>query len=1665
MPSGALQLVGVSRTPVDGETIRISPSDDGPERTLEINRTDERDVDGNPASDPVLEPNIGVDITRSTTGSELVGRINNAIQGLDAIAGLTRSDLRVIPGGILSIGGQEGLGIAVTGRSFEVTGEPAVTGASTIEVFGPLLLSLPPQGGGLIASGSVMVLRDAQNQEVFFEFRNNQDQNPPSIPTANFINFSSFDSADVVRDSLITAINAAAIGITAGIGGAGRVSLGRIDDSRVDIDGGTFDVNGDGNVTDDVEQLGINGASLRRGIVSDQEVLTIRQGLIVVNYEFEAANGGGGVAPGNVQVPFTAGSSVIDVASALAAAINGNKNGLVVNAVATSDGRVELNDRPGTIIDVSTAPTLNLIGVPGGATPIRISSAFSSNEIKEALINAINSVNQPGGPALTSLFAEDRGGATFFVSGAAAFDGPVQNYSLPAISDNSGNPLEPNRDDLTTQFTLLLPTVGLDFGDAPDPVSGVSGRYPTRLINDGPRHVVDDQLFLGRFIDTDLDGIPVATADGDDLSISITSTGTLFETLLDGSAAKIIVKGNPLDPTTRDGDTITIDTGVASATFEFDLNGRFDEDNFAISPADPTSVSDIVAALVAAIDQSPLDPANVTSTSATVLIDADDEDGVIFTSPTNPDGVLNKGVATPIEVSVTGAGILEAWIDFNADGDWDDPGEQIIPMPVGSQFDAIRQDLCPVDLTGVASNIFADTGGVSTRGFCIIVPATTPVPPTPVDTYARFRISREGDLKPTGLALSGEVEDYALRLLPGLPPALTNTQANRTFTTAEDVQLQALDAAGNQTQSTTNDDGLLAGVVDSNGDGVEIVAADTGVRTILTPGGTEAGVLDLSSDGRFTFLPEPNFNGAVNFTARVTDVHPLDPSAALINSRPISVTINIAPVNDPPVAQGNDVLVTRTIAEDEVQFFNVADTVIGNVSQGDGLIGNKYLAGPDNEGTQPMVIRSVSSIKGDNLSSLGGLISIIDGGTRLQYTPPSDYQGTIGDTFNYVVADVPSDGSAGEEATKIGTVSITFTAVNDAPRAVNDSYSVPQDTVLVIPQTGTGSVPGILDNDTAGPADENQDLSLVITGFPATTDEGGTVTLVGGNLRYVPPGLFSGVDRFSYQVRDSEGAVGTATVSINLSGVNDTPEFIGVNGNAGIDTITREESKTQAQSDVFDLNTWFRDPDGDTLTFEVTSSNSAVADITLVGSLLTIVYPPFGFGEANLTIKASDPSGAELPQVISVVVNGTPDPPQVSGTLNPLVGTEDQIVTAHLGGVFSDPDNQPLTYSVLRLGATFNPTADQIVQHPLVKSIEFVGEQLRITLEPDQSGSVEIEIAATDGSSQVSDFFQLTVGAIPDSPIAVDDHYLLPVGATLEVVNPSNGLLRNDRDADGDAISVQLETVAGAAATDLTLDANGTFRFQNTTGQIGDEFTLTYRVIDATGQASNTATVTFTLNQSRYQNPLSNLHYTTPESGTLLSPDVTADGFLTALDALRVINFLNRNLPSDALAVPVSDIGAPPPDYYDVNGDGRITSLDALNVVNRLRAINNTINPNGEFIASASTLSGTLASDSITTTAVTSSIVSLDTAGMPSRQMESVDDHATDLDDLLTLGFAIEPVATQPVSGFGDAPDGPAASVTDVDEALTTLFDDPAMEGLTPESWALDDLAVDRPDS
>jgi hypothetical protein len=122
--------------------------------------------------------------------------------------------------------------------------------------------------------------------------------------------------------------------------------------------------------------------------------------------------------------------------------------------------------------------------------------------------------------------------------------------------------------------------------------------------------------------------------------------------------------------------------------------------------------------------------------------DGADEDGVVF-------GAVNAGrtdgsVVVKVRNAALG-GRIDAWVDFNGNGSWSDPGEKII------------------DSVAVTNN--------TDRRFTFSVPANAVIG----TSYARVRVSTAGGLAPTGAAPDGEVEDHKVTI--GLASPVLTTPA------------------------------------------------------------------------------------------------------------------------------------------------------------------------------------------------------------------------------------------------------------------------------------------------------------------------------------------------------------------------------------------------------------------------------------------------------------------------------------------------------------------------------------------------------------------------------------------------------------------------------------------------------------------------------------------------------------------------------------------------------------------------------------------------------------------------------------------------------------------------------------------------------------------------
>ena len=262
------------------------------------------------------------------------------------------------------------------------------------------------------------------------------------------------------------------------------------------------------------------------------------------------------------------------------------------------------------------------------------------------------------------------------------------------------------------------------------------------------------------------------------------------------------------------------------------------------------------------------------------------------------------------------------------------------------------------------------------------------------------------------------------------------------------------------------------------------IDADGNTLTAVLVDGPSHGVLTLSANGSFTYMPAANFNGADSFTYKAND--------GTVDSTVATVAITINPVNDAPVA-ANDSYST----DEDTTLTISAPGVLGNDSDIDGdAMSTGTVSGP----------------------SHGTLTLNADG--SFTYTPNANYNGP--DSFTYEAYDASSESN-------VATVSIAVNAVNDAPVAASDSYSTNEDTPLTI------AAPGVLGNDS------DIDSATITAALVAGPAHGTLILNANGGFIYTPAGDYNGADSFTYKANDGSLDSSVATVAITVNAVNDAP--------------------------------------------------------------------------------------------------------------------------------------------------------------------------------------------------------------------------------------------------------------------------------------------------------------------------------------------------------------------------------------------------------------------------------------------------------------------------------------------------------------------------------------------
>ena len=1231
-------------------------------------------------------------------------------------------------------------------------GKPGVASTTTLDITGSLVLQVPGRGGIDIQDNKTFSIT-ANNRTVVFEFDRNFSG---SSAFGNVVvSFTVASTANEIVTSMVAAINGAGLNISSRAIGSGRIDLGLLADNQVN--------------------LGDSGLTSQRGNVADGEFFTISNGSSSATFEFVNVSLAGGAAAGRTPILFSNASTRADVITAMKVAIEGA--GLGLSTIVLGPSTLRLLDTPTFVYDFSSAPSLNRTGVPGGATAIQFTQdvSYTAAQVAQSIVRAVNAAPN------TPLRAKIRGDNTIFVENATSISPEIPNYFLRAVEDLAGNDLKPNRVNNETEFTILMPGVALDFGDAPDPVTTTPGRYPTLFAFDGARHVANvDGLKLGATVSTELDGMPTSRADGD--------------------------------------------TG---------------------------------------------------------------DDGVKFQFQALAMPIFNRNVDTTVTVTLSAPGIVDGWIDFNGDGDWTDPGENVLN---GVEF----------------------TLATLTRQFQIRVPATAPIPAAGVNSFARFRASTAGHLLPTGLALDGEVEDYLVRIIPGIPPV----GVADTYTMNEDQVggLVTTDPTGNVTPSFKVDDGVLAN--DTSLDGRPLFA-----KLVTTPLHVQ-GSFEFHTDGTFSYQPTQDYFGVDTFVYASYVVIDANEGELIESLDLTTVTINIRPVNDAPTANNFDSSVSE-------------DTQL-TLSQQSIILLSGATAGPANESGQTLRVSLPNFV-----SAQGGSLNLI--GNNLVYTPKLDFSGV--DTFAFTLTDDGVTGALPDPLSVTRTVTVTVLNVNDAPTTTSKSFTVAED---IVDSRNTFPVSFFTNGDSAGPLNETlppplgQGQTLSFSGVIPQSEKGGTVSFANGLVTYRSAPDFNGEDRFFYLVTDSDPTnplTSRGTVTVTVTAVDDAPRVVSPLG-----TINMLEDEVER---ALPLASYFFDPDvipnDDRLTYRVVSNTNASLVEPTIGPNDIFVRPkPDQNGQAIIVFEASDRAGNKVQNTLTVIVAPVEDPPRLVAPLPNLSVAEDATIpeTVLSPTFFFDPDiGDTLVFSVT------NTNSD-------VVTASVVNGRLRLVLVPDASGLATITIKATDSAGNfVEDSFDISVSPVNDAPRVVNDpFYTTPQGSelrtsdatgTLTPILNDNGVLANDRDIEGNTFTARIKVAPTLG--NVTLNADGTFSYiPFATTLKGAVDTFKYEAVDSLGAVSLPGTVSITIGNplpSKHQNPINRL-------------DVDADGFVSPIDVLLIINFINFNGPS------VSVVGLPaPPPYRDVNGNNVIEPLDVLEIINFINERGNSGAGEGELVGVSNVMS------------------------------------------------------------------------------------------------------------
>nr|WP_260619666.1 retention module-containing protein [Pseudomonas sp. B11D7D] len=1137
-------------------------------------------------------------------------------------------------------------------------------------------------------------------------------------------------------------------------------------------------------------------------------------------------------------------------------------------------------------------------------------------------------------------------------------------------------------------------------------VKDPSGASDTRVItinfngaNDTPiatassAEVTEDQSVNGTLQASDADNGAV-------LSYSVTGTAPAGFTLNPQTGVWTLDAGNAAYQSLAEGQKLTL-------SVPFEVSDQFGATTTSSLTITVTGVND--AAILGSADVQLTETDAPLSTSGTLSI-SDVDSPETFVAQSNVAGSYGSfsidaaGNWTFVANSAfnelnVGQSYSESFKVSSADGT-----ESSVTVTINGTNDAAVLSSANVQLTETNAPLTA-TGTLTISD--VDSPETFVAQSNVAGTYGSFSIDATGNWTFVANSAFNELnvgqsysETFEVASADGTKSSVTvtiNGSNDRPVGVADSITLdEDTTATGNVLSNDTDVDNASLSVTKFSLTNLPFVSANAGQTLDLV-----IGKLTIQANGDFTFVPAKDYNGPVpSVTYTLSD-------GSLTSTANLTFTIN--PVNDAPV---NTAPGAQTLAEDGSKTFS--------------LLNGNSIAVSDVDGDRLTTTLSVEHgvltlgpLKGGVTFSGNGTGSITLSGSQaainlalqgLKYVPGKDYNGQDTLTIN------TTDGKLSDS----DSVTLNITPVNDAPVATPTSEATFEDAPIIGGQLAA--------SDVDGDALTYSAQGTLPAGFTLNSD--GSWTLDPSNAAYQH--LAEGKSTtLTINFTATDGTLSSSsTLTITVTGVNDTPVVTAATAQAN-----EGDGVIGGQIDASDLD------DGAVLDFS-TSANIAGLTLSSDGQwTFDASNSAYDYLKANeqlvleIPVTVTDEHGASADSTLTITLTGTNDAPVANAVS--ASGNEDQAarIQVNLSGSDVDGSVTGFTLGSIPANGTLYASANG---GTALQAGDSVSGPVYFVPNKDWNGTTTFDYSAVDNDGAASvdkATATITVAPVNDRPVGVNDSITLDEDSTA-----TGNVLSNDRDVDGDALSVTKFSLtnlpfvsANAGETlnlgigKLTIQANGDFTFVPAKDYNGPVPSVTYTLSD--GSLTSTANLTFTITPVN-DAPVN----TTPGAQTL------------AEDGSKTFSLLNGN------SIAVSD----------VDGDRLTTTLSVEHGVLTLGPLQGGVTFSGNGTGSI-TLSGSQA-------AISAALQGLKYVPAPNYNgQDTLTINTTDgkLSDSDSVTLNITPVNDAPIAAptsadtFEDAPAiGGQLAATDVDgDSLSFSLNNPAPAGfsLNPDgSWTFD---------